>query len=157
MPTTVHDVAARILAKVDGGISTMKLQKLAYLSQGWTLAFLGRPLFEEDFEAWQRGPVSRDLFAYHRREFRVSSWPVGDRKNLEEDERIILSAVIRNYGALSGIELSELTHKDESPWSITRARNNIPEGAPSRVIIPKELIRDFYKRELLVTESGSSG
>ena len=50
----VFDVAKYILNSVGGDISTMKLQKLCYYSQAWSLAW-GETLFNEDFEAWSNG------------------------------------------------------------------------------------------------------
>ena len=38
-------------------ISHMKLQKLVYFCQGYSLALYGRPLFPEPIEAWTHGPV----------------------------------------------------------------------------------------------------
>lgn len=46
-------------------MSTMKLHKLLYFAQGWSLAFLGEPLFDEEIHAWKSGPVIPVLFALH--------------------------------------------------------------------------------------------
>lgn len=43
-------------------ISNMKLQKLLYYAQGFALALLDKPLFDEDFEAWAHGPVLRCIY-----------------------------------------------------------------------------------------------
>jgi len=63
--TTIFDVAEYIVAQFERPISTMKLQKLLYLAQGWNLALTGKPLFREDFEAWASGPVCRTLQEVH--------------------------------------------------------------------------------------------
>ena len=39
----------------------MKLYKLCYFSQGWHLAWTGKPLFSDEFEGWRHGPVSQKL------------------------------------------------------------------------------------------------
>lgn len=49
--TTVFDTAKYVL-ECKGTLSTMKLQKLCYYSQAWSLVWDNAPLFEEDFEAW---------------------------------------------------------------------------------------------------------
>ena len=59
---SIFDVSKYILAHFDQPISPHKLQKLTYLSQGWSLALTGQPIFPEDFEAWKRGPINRELF-----------------------------------------------------------------------------------------------
>ena len=48
---TVFDVAKYILEK-KGTMSTMKLQKLCYYSQAWSLVWDDQPLFNEDFESF---------------------------------------------------------------------------------------------------------
>ena len=42
-------------------IDEMKLQKLLYFSQRETLAILNKPLFNEEFEGWKYGPISREV------------------------------------------------------------------------------------------------
>ncbi|MBQ1165829.1 DUF4065 domain-containing protein, partial [Streptomyces sp. A73] len=61
MTATVHDVAAYILHK-EAPMSALKLQKLCYFASGYHLAWEGRPLFREPFEAWANGPVVYDLY-----------------------------------------------------------------------------------------------
>ena len=52
----VHDVAAYIISKMRG-VDAMKLQKLLYYSQAWSLVWDSRPLFPSKIEAWANGPV----------------------------------------------------------------------------------------------------
>ena len=49
----VFDIAKYIIEKkgTNGRMSTMKLQKLCYYAEAWSLVWEA-PLFEEDFEAW---------------------------------------------------------------------------------------------------------
>jgi hypothetical protein len=51
---SAHDVAAYIL-KQTGEITAMKLQKLVYYSQAWSLVWDEEPLFSERVEAWRMG------------------------------------------------------------------------------------------------------
>ena len=68
---TVFDVAVYILRKT-GPISAMKLQKLVYYSQAWSLAWDESPLFINKIQAWTSGPVVRELYDVHRGMFTVS-------------------------------------------------------------------------------------
>ena len=52
----VYDVGQYITELVPG-IGKMKLYKLCYFSQGWSLAWTGLPLFREPLQAWAKGPV----------------------------------------------------------------------------------------------------
>lgn len=56
----VFDVAEYVLSEV-GYVSTMKLQKLVFYSQAYSLVALDEPLFSDDFEAWVNGPVCPPL------------------------------------------------------------------------------------------------
>src|SRR5947209_5672014 len=65
MPFPAKAVANEFLsvAQQEGrGISPLKLQKLIYFANGWHLALRNDPLVNERFEAWQYGPVLRDLY-----------------------------------------------------------------------------------------------
>ena len=62
---SVYDVAQYILGKI-GPLTTMKLQKLLYYSQAWSLVWDDKPLFAEEFEAWANGPVCRELYNMHK-------------------------------------------------------------------------------------------
>ncbi|HBY79059.1 MAG TPA: hypothetical protein DEG47_19150, partial [Cyanobacteria bacterium UBA11148] len=65
------DVAKYILTKT-GEMTAMKLQKLVYYSQAWSLVWDESPLFDEDIQAWANGPVVPILYGYHRDQFKVN-------------------------------------------------------------------------------------
>lgn len=143
--TTVFDVAEYILEQL-GFVSTMKLQKLTFYSQVYALVRYGRPLFEEDFEAWKNGPVCRDLFNAHRGRFVIGPHELNDfapsRKGaLGEADKCAVSHVLRVLGSYSGRELSDLTHS-ELPW--INARGNLRDGDYGNEIITKESMVYFY-------------
>jgi uncharacterized phage-associated protein len=137
---SVHDVAAYILKK-QGAMSTMKLQKLCYYSQGWSLAWDEKPLFREPLRAWANGPVVYELFDDHRGRFRVASWGKGDPKNLTKDERETVDAVLFAYGNLTGQQLSDKSHA-ERPW--IEARAGMPAGTTSSAVIDLETMQDYF-------------
>jgi uncharacterized phage-associated protein len=43
-------------------ITNLKLQKLLYYCQAWSLVFTGQALFAERIEAWVHGPVVPSIF-----------------------------------------------------------------------------------------------
>ena len=49
----------------------MKLQKLCYYAQAWSLVWDDTPLFDEEFYAWTNGPVCKELFYYTQGMFSV--------------------------------------------------------------------------------------
>lgn len=140
MPSA-HDVAKYILEKRQGSMTTMKLQKLVYYCQGWSLAWDGEPIFNEKIQAWANGPVVYELFDHHRGMFRVSSWSLGDTDKLTQDHKETIDAVLSSYGKMSGQQLIEKTHA-ERPW--LDARGDLPDGAYCSNVIQLEEMQDFF-------------
>lgn len=138
---TVHDVAAYILEK-QGRMTAMKLQKLVFYCQAWSLVWDERPLFAEQIEAWRNGPVVRELYEAHRGRFEVSNpWQRGDRQALDEDARETVDAVLEYYGSKSAAWLSGLTHR-EPPWR--DARSGLDEDERSNAVISHEAMAEYY-------------
>jgi uncharacterized phage-associated protein len=137
---TVFDVAQYILKKL-GPIPAMKLHKLVYYSQAWSLVWDEKPLFENRIEAWANGPVVRDLYESHRGQFTVSSLLRGDSDALTETERETVDNVLKFYGHKPSQWLSDLTHQ-ESPWR--DARNGIPPGEYGDNEITHAALAEYY-------------
>ena len=149
--STIFDASKYILADFDYPISTRKLQRLAYLSQGWALALVDEPIFPEDFEAWKHGPVARELFNAHRGMYSIDGEELakGDAGNLSDRDKIIIDAVLRNYGGLTGDQLSDLTHAKGTPWKEARKRANTGPDDTCIEKVRKEDIREYFKKILL--------
>jgi uncharacterized phage-associated protein len=117
----VQDVAAYILGK-QGCMTAMKLQKLCYYSYGYHLAWEGRKLFPERFEAWANGPVAPALYRLHRGRFELQPGGIpGDPESLDGGERESVDLVLDAYGDFSAYQLSQLTHR-EPPWVNARRK-----------------------------------
>jgi len=114
----VTDVASYILAH-RGPMTAMKLQKLVYYSQAWSLVWDDKPLFPERIEAWAMGPVVPLLYAYHRGQYQVNEINGGNPGALDREERKTVDAVLEFYGDKSSQWLSDLTHQ-EKPWQDAR-------------------------------------
>ncbi|MWP63219.1 Panacea domain-containing protein [Gilliamella sp. Pas-s25] len=130
---TCFDVANYILSLNDNDagdlISNLKLQKLVYYTQGFSLAIFGKPLFNEKIEAWMHGPVIPDL--YHK----YKSFGSGaiDTDNLDidfskfsEDEKNLIQDVFNMYGQYSAWKLRNLTH-EEPTWIGAYGRSDSTE------------------------------
>lgn len=137
---SAHDVAAYILRK-QGRMSAMKLQKLVYYAQAWSLVWDDVPLFRERIEAWANGPVVRELYDVHRGMFDVTVWPQGNENALNDDERETVDVVVEYYGDKNAQYLSDLTHS-EAPWR--NARRGIPEGERGNAEITLEHMMEYY-------------
>ena len=139
-PISALDVAAYILNKL-GQMTTMKLQKLIYYCQAWSLVWDEKPLFKEDIEAWAYGPVVRELFNYHRGQFLISSVLTGNPDLLDDQQKETIDAVLDYYGNMSSQWLSDLTHM-EDPWKSTRMSTS--ELERGNRIIPHDLLAYYY-------------
>lgn len=137
--TSVHSVAAYILEK-QGSTTAMKLQKLVYYCQAWSLVWDERPLFKNRIEAWANGPVVPALYALHRGKFQVQSWE-GNAQVLTTLQRETVNAVLGFYGARSSHWLSDLTHQ-EDPWK--DARDGLPPGERGSAEISHAAMAEYY-------------
>ena len=139
---TVFDVAKYLLNSV-GSMSTWKLHKLCYYSQAWTLAWDGKELFSEEFEAWPNGPVSPDLFRKHKGMYMInaSDLETGDVSLLTPEQKENIDIVIRDYGDKEPYWLREQTH-GENPWKDTRGE--LSPYAYSNRIITKDSMGIYY-------------
>ena len=127
-------------------LDQMKLQKLVYIAHGWKLALTGDPLVSDKVEAWDGGPVFREIwdhikyYGYDSQELQLlepkSKTPVLSL-NLSNDDREIIEHVWKKYGHYSGNDLSEMTHQIGTPWygAYRKGRNTI---------IQNDEIRDHY-------------
>lgn len=137
---TVHDVAAYILAK-HGPMTAMKLEKLVYYSQAWSLVWDDKPLFRSKIEAWANGPVAPALYREHRGQYTVRAIPAGDGRKLTNTEKATVDAVLEYYGDKSSQWLSDLTHV-ERPWK--EARGNLPLGVRGKQEITRAAMAEYY-------------
>lgn len=137
---TAHDVAAYILNKY-GMMTAMKLQKLVYYSQAWSLVWDERPMFRERIEAWANGPVVPALYDLHRGQFQVRTWSSGNADRLPRDAKATIDAVLDFYGTKSSQWLSDLTHQ-EAPW--VTARIGLAPGERGTRVISLASMHEYY-------------
>lgn len=137
----IFDVARYIL-EIKGNMSTMKLQKLCYYCQAWSLVWDDTPLFEEDFQAWANGPVCPELFRHTQGRYSVTAADEpGNSNNLSDNQKETINVVLDYYSPHDAQWLSRLTHL-EDPWK--KARIGIPVGAVCSNIISKESMAEYY-------------
>lgn len=145
---TIFDVANYFRWRVDydagDNITALKLQKLCYYAQAWHLVFTGGPLFEEEFEAWDHGPLNYALWKLYQK---PQGWtPIDPDDDLWEfepaeiftsDELDTLNEVWETYGAYTAKHLEHLTHQ-EDPW----------RSAKKNDVIKKSVMRAYYHAQL---------
>ncbi len=145
------DVAKYFLCRIDRDagdtISPLKLQKLVYYAQAWSLVLRDKPLFSEKIQAWSHGPVVYEVWNTYK-EHRHTAIPAPDADDLcaldfIDDELEVLEEVWNVYGELSARQLEHLTHT-ESPW--LDARKGVDPGERSQEVISHEKMKSYYEK-----------
>ena len=106
----------------------MALHKIAYFAHGWRLATTGQGLIKQPFEAWKYGPVLSSVYQalknsgdkaitgrimgidYETDQTRIIA------SHFSADDKVFLRDILRAYGGMNAIALSDLTHKRGGPW-----------------------------------------
>jgi|SRR5579884_3336795 len=147
MPLTAKDIAEYFLLMVDeeagDSLSNLKLQKLVYYAQGYHLALHNAPLFQEQIEAWEHGPVIPSLYKEYRG-YGSNPIPKPEEFDLEKYDgqvRELLNEVFEVYGQFSAAKLRNMTHA-EKPWV---EANRISRFAT----IDQEVMRSYFKAQLV--------
>ena len=142
-------------------ISNLKLQKLLYFVQGFSMVLNKKKCFDDNIQAWDYGPVCPN--AYHRfKKYGANNIPpVKQYEDIEFDgvdkiewikkefkeesidpnTRRLIDAVINTYAKYSASTLVDITHR-QLPWVKTY---NDPSNGKNAVIDDK-LINDYFSR-----------
>lgn len=140
----IFDVARYILEK-EKRMTAMKLQKLCFYSQAWHMVWEETPLFANRFEAWENGPVSPELYNWHRGKFIIDSIDGLDmlcENNLLKNEAETIDCVLRDYKNYTAQQLSDLTHQ-EKPWKETYSKHHDFSGR-CNAEIPLDIMHQYY-------------
>ena len=145
------------------GLTPMQLLKLVYIAHGWYLAIADKDLIDEGVQAWKYGPVIPSVYhkfkLYGNSEINslvsvdVPGWsddpygegiPVNNLSNIAESDKKFLDKIFEVYGKYSGVQLSNLTHQEDTPWDIIWNK----EGGmyDRQKLIPNDLIKEHYKK-----------
>jgi uncharacterized phage-associated protein len=120
-------------------ITQLKLQKLLYFAQGISLAIHDEPLFDEEIEAWEHGPVVRELRKVYGA-FGRDSLPSPGEMDFDvytQQQKELIYKIYAQYGEHSAFYLRNLTH-EHSIWS--DAYKNPDQ------MISKKSIKEFFKK-----------
>ena len=122
-------------------LSNLKLQKLVWYCQGFFSALTNTSLFDDEFEAWEHGPVIPNL--YHEfKQFERNPIDLTISNDIEskftEEEIEIINEVNDVFGKYSAWTLRNMTH-DEQPWLDYEA---------SAGLIPFRDILSYFKTRL---------
>ena len=153
MPVWSTETANELITlSIDEGnmLTHMQIQKLTYISHGWSLIMHDHNLTIDSPEAWRFGPVYRllwdalkyagnypittlisDSVVIPYAGAMTGAWSVEDKDLLKEVHRV--------YGKLGAFKLSRLTHQKGTPWDQVYA-----EGKGRDLPIPAAMIKQHF-------------
>lgn len=136
----VFDTAKYILEQ-SGPMSVMKLQKLCYYSQAWSLVWDDCPLFDEDFQAWHTGPVCPELYTKTEGKHTVRAKDeTGGAGDLTDNQKDTIDKVLKHYATHDAQWLGAVARL-EDPW-IKAHGSTQTDKCPN--VITKESIAEYY-------------
>lgn len=158
MPYDVRAIANFVLdlADADGrGLSNMQVNKIVYFLHVDCLSTRGEGLLTAKIEAWEHGPVFRELYAQFKR---FEDGPIRDRAtaiNARTGGREIVSAPLppdlvsflvplaRQYSSMSASALRFQSHEPGGPWDTVWNHDTTTQAT---MRITDESILDWFRR-----------
>lgn len=118
----IADLVLHEASKLGRSLTPMQLIKTVYICHGWMLGVHGKALVSDEPQAWDYGPAYPILYQ-KLKPFRSSPIKAPESLDLTTfnvTEKALVTAVVEHYSKYSGIELSMMTHQQDTPWDITR-------------------------------------
>lgn len=133
------------------GITHLKLKKLLYYAQGISLGMYDKPVFKERIEAWQHGPVVREIYGHFSKFGRNNIEINMDREKEDIINKIenskeaieVLNLAYDNFAIYTAWQLRQMTHEDNTPWDITQKTKGLGKE------IDNDLIKQYFKKEII--------
>lgn len=145
-------------AEKDGmSFSNLKIQKLVYYSQGFHLGLYNSPLFEQEIQAWNHGPVINPLY-HSLKKFGKSSITlaslvlclgVQSAGALSMEQKSVLDMVYDEHGNKGAMALRAQTHR-ESPW-LKHSSDGTANGSADKMEITIDELKGYFTQKLMDT------
>ena len=121
----------------------LRLQKLLYYCQGWTLALLGEPLFRQPIEAWKLGPVVKEVHQqFAGKRHGITPEEAGEPSEaISETVTDLIEMIWREYAKFTPAELVKMTH-DEPAWK--EARIGVDPDESSSNVLSAETMKVYF-------------
>lgn len=132
------------LARESGySLTNMQLQKLVFFAHGYHLALEDTPLYSEETKAWQFGPVIPNLYKHLQKYGRSEvSEPIPTDGEVSDEEQInVIGAVWDAYKGYDAWRLSDISHREGSPWEKVWSSAQFAE-------IDNDNVKQYYRKLL---------
>jgi len=124
------------------GVTNLKLQKVLYFIEAYSLAVTKKSLFSDPIEAWEYGPVIPTV--YHEFKSHGSDPIVLEDPALvkmKQDTKDMIEGVWNTFNKYSASRLVNITHS-HSPW--INAYKTPKNGLKQKCIIDRSEMKDYY-------------
>ncbi len=124
-------------------LTNLRLQKLLYYAQGWSLALRSADLFAEEIQAWRSGPVVGKVYRalpHGKKAVFIEEDQLRKAHDLLPEETALVKAVWETYRRYSATQLGELA-RNEAPW-----REGSVDGGGAEVI-PDQAVADHFDQQ----------
>lgn len=151
----VANFVLELADREDLTVSNLGINKVVFFLHAYFLVQFGRPLVSAKVEAWDYGPVFRELY----REFKsFGDKPIfarahrtnpnsGDREICQcdflDDERSFLEGIALRYVRLSPSTLINMSHEKGGPWDQVW---NHATRVNASMSISNDVIKDWYNK-----------
>lgn len=149
MTLRVNDAAAYLCDKSGWRLSNLPLQKILYMADMNFVGINGHRMLDEDFEAWDYGPVIPSLYhkckAFGAKPIPPVFWGAKDITGTREGD--MLDLAWQNLHKATPGALVEKTHSAEGAW----VKRYVP-GARQRIISTDDMIEEYGRRRARSTQ-----
>lgn len=124
-------------------INNQRLQKLLYFIQAFSYNKRGKPLFQDEMEAWPLGPVVPDVYFYYPTYGELAE-PAGAKSGCSKKEIKFVQSIVDKLEDYPTEQLTTICQSQE-PWksSYTVGEANIISKSILRSYFPKEKTSDI--------------
>ncbi|MEC4559082.1 MAG: type II toxin-antitoxin system antitoxin SocA domain-containing protein ['Conium maculatum' witches'-broom phytoplasma] len=112
----IFDIANYLILKKDPikhNLTPMKLQKIIFYIFSKYLVEYKKPLFNDNYEAWQYGPVNLELYLQLKKYYnQIVDHPIegGEHTKLQSEHIEVIDYIMNKYGSMSASQLVDKTH-----------------------------------------------
>lgn len=135
IPTFSAHTLTSTFINLTGQLSALRLHSLLYLSQGMSLVHMDQPLFREEIQAWQYGPVIPEVYKYHRGQQVLTSYFAP--ANTDPELRFFLTNIIEASQNLSSDDI-----RAQTPW--VHNYTSTPATTQGTQTIALSQMREFF-------------
>ena len=138
---TALEVAKYIINKCtsDGKLITnLQLQKILYYVQMYFLKNQKRAIFSDEIEAWQFGPVIREVYDYFCGSGAMTIYYIQiGGSNIAYEDAILIDKIVEEKRDLNPWKMVKDTHEKGKAWDLI-----YQDGLGYKEVIPKRLIAE---------------